>query len=160
MWWATLASDKQQAVSQALALTLVVAGLLVAVVVGMLAYSLLRRRRERFASVVREPSKHLDAWSVAADRVEYERRADEFEDDDEDTDADESTWYDDSDESSWGEDDDEEGDDDLSQDDPSSGPRPPRPTSGPLPPEDPRDDDSFNDDDIPGSRLDWKPKDP
>lgn len=158
MWWVTLASDKQKAVSQALALTLVVAGLLVAVVVSMLAYSLLRRRRERLASPVREPTKHLDAWSAAAERVEYQRRGDEFEDDDDDSDVDESTWYDDSDESSWDDDDDEE-DDDLSQDDPSSGPRPPRPTSGPLPPEDPRDDDSFNDDDIPGSRLDWKPKD-
>ncbi|KAA0216209.1 MAG: hypothetical protein DYG94_05805 [Leptolyngbya sp. PLA3] len=156
MWWVTLTSDKQQAVSQALALTLVVAGLLVAVVVGLVAYSLLRRRRERFVSPVREPSKHLDAWSAAAERVQYERRADEFEDDDE-TDVDDSTWYEDSDESSWDEDDEE--DDNLSQDDPPSGPRPPRPTSGPLPPEDPGDDDSFNDDDIPGSRLDWKPKD-
>lgn len=159
MWWVTLASDKQQAVSQALALTLVVAGLLVAVVVGMLAYSLLRRRRERLTPAVREPSKHLDAWSAAAERVQYERRADEFEDDEDDSDVDESTWYDDSDESSWDEDD-EDDDEDAGEGGSSAGPRPPRPTSGPLPPENPRDDDSFNDDDIPGSRLDWKPKGP
>ncbi|MCL4221918.1 MAG: hypothetical protein KJZ65_11190 [Phycisphaerales bacterium] len=159
MWWVTLSSDKQQAVSQALALTLVVAGLLVAVVVGMLAYSVLRRRRERSMSPTRQPSKRLDAWSAAAERVQYERRADEFEDDDDDTDADESTWYDDSDESSWDEDDDDD-DEDVSEGGSSSGPHPPRPTSGPLPPENPPDDDSFNDDDIPGSRLDWKPRDP
>lgn len=151
---------KQQALSQALALTLVVAGLLVAVLVGLGAYSLLRRRRQRASSVPSEPTRRLDAWAVAAERVSYERRADEFEadDDEDDTDYDESTWYDESDESSWNDDEDE---DELGEEDePDPGPRPPRPPSGPLPPEDQRDDDSFNDDDIPGSRLDWKPKGP
>lgn len=153
---------KQQALSQALALTLVVAGLLIAVLVGLGAYSVLRRRRERVVRARSEPTRRLDAWAVAGERVSYEKRGDEFEDDDDsdETDYDESTWYDDSDdESSWDEDDDE-GDDLSTGGDDDPGPRPPRPPSGPLPPEDHRDDDSFNDDDIPGSRLDWKPKGP
>lgn len=155
-------ADRQEALWQALALTLVVAGLLVAVVVGLTAYSVVRRRRERLHTRRPMPTKRLDAWAVAAERVSYERRADEFEEDEEDEDsADESTWYDsDDDDTSY--DDDDEGPSDGGSSGGGSPPggAPPRPSSGPLPPEDTRDDDSFNDDDIPGSRLDWKPKDP
>lgn len=153
---------KQQALSQALALTVVVASLLVVVVIGVFAYSVLRRRRERLTAPPLQPSKKLDAWAAAADRVSYQRRGDEFEEDEDESEVDESTWYDEDtdDESSWDEDNDESDSDDLSEGGSSSGPVPPRPTSGPLPPEDTPDDDSFNDDDIPGSRIDWKPKGP
>jgi len=130
---------RQQALARGAALMLVVVGLGVAVFTGLILYAILRRRRNKFPDNSPEPSANLDAWGAAADRVEYERRADQYEDNDDD-DADDSTWYDE------GSDD----DDSYGPSNPSGGP----PSSGPGP-INPDDDDSFAGDDIPGKRLDF-----
>ncbi len=130
---------RQQALARGAALMLVVIGLGVAVFTGLILYAFLRRRRIKMSHEPPAPSARLDAWTAAADRVEYERRADQYEDDDDD-DADESTWYD-------------QGPDD----DDSFGPSNPQgdpPPKGPGP-QNPDDDDSFAGDDIPGKRLDF-----
>jgi len=132
---------RQQALERGASLMLVVIGLGVAVFTGLCVYAILRRRRQSAPGAAPKPSRNLDAWGAAADRVEYERRADQYEDDDTDTDADESTWYDegpDDDDSSW-----------------SSPPPPDSPPPDAPGPDGPDDDDSFAGDDIPGKRLDF-----